>query len=591
MGLEIHQITQEFTELQGTDEFEGQRSPFGANSSFRTNLSSFLSFMEANIDELTFTNTGLKIQDSDASNTLTLTTGSNLTADRSLSINTGNSDRTITLNGNPTLNDWFDQGVKTSSNVTFSTISCPLLASTDLTINGADSIEFVITNAAAENIIFRDNGDPATEFIVINGINGQVTFDNQINATILNGTGAGGDLEVKGTDLFLKGDDNIYFVDGMGGQLGRINTTAAALFVDTDIDGTLGYLSLIRNETMDPGAIVATDKSALVYTNAGSANAIVLPNDTTLNLDIGFWCYISNRNTGAYQLDIQADSGVTIYNGVGSSTSSVILHQYQTVMIVKTDSNTYMVLNSPVSQETDLLIATEIRTSLNGLKVRDSDSSHYMQIGCASNLTADRILSVAPGDSNRTLTMTGDATLNQDVSSAGTPTFVGIKLLDNSADNVATITVPTELTSNRAVSFGMPDEDNIAIPYFKEGTWTPTIGDGVNNFTTTTAEGTWKQTENVVEFSLRVIWTSKGSASGAIVISLSASAAAGIAPVPVSFGYTENVTFSDMLAGSISASASSIDLWDIITGSGVGSVTAADCGTSGQMAISGKFFI
>lgn len=51
---------------------------------------------------LTFSNTGLKIQDTDASNTLTVAPGSNLSANRTLTVTTGDADRTLTLSGNLT---------------------------------------------------------------------------------------------------------------------------------------------------------------------------------------------------------------------------------------------------------------------------------------------------------------------------------------------------------------------------------------------------------------------------------------------------------------------------------------------------------
>ncbi len=52
------------------------------------------------------------------------------------------------------------------------------------------------------------------------------------------------------------------------------------------------------------------------------------------------------------------------------------------------------------------------------------------------------------------------------------------------------------------------------------GTWTPTIGDGTNDFTTTTAVGEYRKIENQYFCNIRVIWNSKGSASGNIEISL-----------------------------------------------------------------------
>jgi len=68
---------------------------------------------------LTFANNGLHILDTNASHDLVIAPGSDLTADRVLTITTGDAARTVTLNGDPTLNDWFDQSVKQAANPTF----------------------------------------------------------------------------------------------------------------------------------------------------------------------------------------------------------------------------------------------------------------------------------------------------------------------------------------------------------------------------------------------------------------------------------------------------------------------------------------
>lgn len=57
----------------------------------------------------------VKIPDSDGTHVLSFITTSNLTADRRITILPGDSNRQITLNGDATLNDWFDQSVKTTS--------------------------------------------------------------------------------------------------------------------------------------------------------------------------------------------------------------------------------------------------------------------------------------------------------------------------------------------------------------------------------------------------------------------------------------------------------------------------------------------
>ncbi len=68
---------------------------------------------------ITFANNGLHILDTNASHDLIIIAGSDLTADRNLTFITGDAARTITLSGNPTLADWFDQAVKIASSPTF----------------------------------------------------------------------------------------------------------------------------------------------------------------------------------------------------------------------------------------------------------------------------------------------------------------------------------------------------------------------------------------------------------------------------------------------------------------------------------------
>jgi len=70
-------------------------------------------------DTITLPNTGLHLLDTNGSHDLILAPGSDLTADKTLTLTTGDSDRTITLSGNPTLNDWFDQSVKQAASPTF----------------------------------------------------------------------------------------------------------------------------------------------------------------------------------------------------------------------------------------------------------------------------------------------------------------------------------------------------------------------------------------------------------------------------------------------------------------------------------------
>ena len=130
-------------------------------------------YVQNNIDFdgiLTSPNTGLHILDTDASHDLIIKPGSNLSADRTLTFTTGDADRTITLQGNPTLDDWFDQSVKQAASPTFA----------GLTISDGGSIslqeDITFTGATTENLIkMPDN--LADALSIQEGANKYVTFD------------------------------------------------------------------------------------------------------------------------------------------------------------------------------------------------------------------------------------------------------------------------------------------------------------------------------------------------------------------------------------------------------------------------------
>ncbi len=75
-----------------------------------------------NASNFIFPTAGVPVYDSNSTHPLYLKTDSNLTANHNLTFTTGDSDRTITFSGNPTLADWFDQAVKSASAVTFGTV-------------------------------------------------------------------------------------------------------------------------------------------------------------------------------------------------------------------------------------------------------------------------------------------------------------------------------------------------------------------------------------------------------------------------------------------------------------------------------------
>jgi hypothetical protein len=120
--------------------------------------------------------------------------------------------------------------------------------------------------------------------------------------------------------------------------------------------------------------------------------------------------------------------------------------------------------------------------------------------------------------------------------------------------------------------------------------FTPTIGNGLANFTTTTQSGYYAQIGNLVYFETWLQWSSQGAAtSGNLAISL---------PFPVvspravfSLGYVSGITTDgSQLAPIASAGASAISLFAIPTnGNSAAIVPVTSCGASGQIQVTGTY--
>ena len=68
---------------------------------------------------------------------------------------------------------------------------------------------------------------------------------------------------------------------------------------------------------------------------------------------------------------------------------------------------------------TTLIIPCE----LGDVRMADSDGTHSLSIRTSSDLTADRLVTLVPGDAARTVTISGNATISQDYSTTGAPSF------------------------------------------------------------------------------------------------------------------------------------------------------------------------
>lgn len=119
----------------------------------------------------TFPNTGLKVYDTNASHTLALTPGSDLTANRTLTLTTGDADRTVTLSGNLTVEsaslvnqDLTSDATPTFAGATLTTDFFKLGTATELTIASG-----VVTATRSHHTIDTQSDDATDDLDTING--------------------------------------------------------------------------------------------------------------------------------------------------------------------------------------------------------------------------------------------------------------------------------------------------------------------------------------------------------------------------------------------------------------------------------------
>lgn len=187
---------------------------------------------------------GLHLLDTDASHDLIITVGSDLTADRTLTLTTGDSDRTITLSGNPTLGDWFDQSVKAAASVAFA----------DVTVTNAGGLHILDSDASHDLIVTTSSNLTAdrTLTLVPGDANRTLTINASGTVYVTGGTdvaladgGTGASLSDPGADRIMFWDDSAGAVTWLtagnwltlsGTDLEVGGTASSSMTIDSDYD-------------------------------------------------------------------------------------------------------------------------------------------------------------------------------------------------------------------------------------------------------------------------------------------------------------------------------------------------------------------
>jgi hypothetical protein len=120
--------------------------------------------------------------------------------------------------------------------------------------------------------------------------------------------------------------------------------------------------------------------------------------------------------------------------------------------------------------------------------------------------------------------------------------------------------------------------------------FTPTIGDGTNNFTAITNSGYYTQVGNLVYFEIWLQWSDQGSANPSANLQISLPVAVASQRVAFPLGFMSGVSFGSQLTAGASNGQSDILLYSLSnSGAAPSQVLVSSCSTSGEIQISGSY--
>jgi predicted secreted protein len=222
-----------------------------------------------------------------------------------------------------------------------------------------------------------------------------------------------------------------------------ITPAGKALLDDADASAQQTTLGLGSIATQSSSSISITGGSITGITDlavADGGTGASTASDARTNLGLGTIATQSSSNVSITGGSIAGITDLTVADGgTGSSTASGARTNLGLGTIATQDASNVTITGGSITGITDLKVAdggtgastaadaranlsaaasgantdiTSVYLNQSGLKIKDSNGSHGLIISPISDLLADRTLSIITGDSDRTLTISGNATVS-----------------------------------------------------------------------------------------------------------------------------------------------------------------------------------
>jgi hypothetical protein len=414
-------------------------------------------------NDVTLTNTGLHLLDTNASHDLIIAPGSNLTADRTFTITTGDADRTLTLAGDATISGT-NTGDQTSvtgnaGTVTFADAGGDtttfLALGTDATGNLAPATDAGLTyNATTDILTATGFAGPLTGDVTgnVSGTAATVTGSAQTAITSL-GTLTG--LTIDGNLQFTNAANRTLSVaNSTGSNDGRSLTIQSGGSTPTAPNG--GNLNLFAgaadsggNVYISPGGGASVDGSIFLGYNGSSAvGSVNVGGDSTPA------SLFSVGSTSQFQVN---SSGAIVAGSITSGFGAIDVgaDNITTTGVVSTDTLT--LTNTGTLNGLDVLDATSESTIESTLDLQDIAGA-ITDGQVPNNITID-LATLASTVTNATLTTaltvnTGTVTLSGNVANSSVLTLgAGASSISGTNTGDQTITLTGDVTGSGTGSF------------------------------------------------------------------------------------------------------------------------------------------
>lgn len=238
-------------------------------STARSNLGAAASGANTDITSVYLNNTGLKIKDTNASHGLTVAPGSDLTADRTLTLTTGDAARTLTISQDATVS----QDYSTTGNPQFATIELGNASDTTLSRSSAGNLAVegnVVYRAGGTDVPVADGGTGASDANTARTNLGLNLFS--ININIAGGCDVANTIPVMQYAPYAFTIDSAYYKMGAGGVTMNVRREA------TNITG----LSSLSVTTTEANATATSGNSVAVGETVDITMTNNLSSDTNL---------------------------------------------------------------------------------------------------------------------------------------------------------------------------------------------------------------------------------------------------------------------------------------------------------------------